>query len=266
MVFFFTPRARHKAFCKSVDPRKASKDGILRLIRRLLPNPCLMVLIKLYAKSLLRLEEDPGAGMRNNIVFTCTTVEDCVKGGNDKDGNQMTRSVFQISKVERFAVNEPTIDFSSSISSATGPSPSDSSSLSSIVPPPSTHTASPPSNALMSPADLEAHRNQRYEGPYCYMTFKTDVPGSGGSVRSVEKVYYEMMKQMPFAMPEPVVALLCVFRLRKFCCDTPVWLMICAVNVLLGNSTKLFAMTLTISSGYARWYMAESRSRSRCLM
>lgn len=91
------PRQRHKPFCFEARSTQA-KDSWMRYARYVLANPVLRVMIKSYARTILKLDSDRLAGMRNRLVLTCTSVPDRVRGAG---------RIFQVARVHF----EPTPDF-----------------------------------------------------------------------------------------------------------------------------------------------------------
>lgn len=77
-----TDWSRHRDFCKAaariVKRGGLRKDTFAKLIQSVLSNPCLSVLLKNYASDLLQLRREPKNGLRKNIVFTCTFVQENV--------------------------------------------------------------------------------------------------------------------------------------------------------------------------------------------
>ncbi|KIP11812.1 hypothetical protein PHLGIDRAFT_17830 [Phlebiopsis gigantea 11061_1 CR5-6] len=97
---------RHKPYCFEARSTQA-KDSWLRYARYVLANPVLRVMIKSYARTVLKLDTDRLAGMRNRLVLTCTSIPDCTRGAGRIF--QIARADFEPTPVE-FETNKAIID------------------------------------------------------------------------------------------------------------------------------------------------------------
>ena len=91
-------RDEHKSFCKSGDnsPLKLQKDAISRIIHSMSLSLPVLVPLKNYVRTVLKLDDDPLNGVRNLVRFTCTVVNDLVRSSPDAPEKIM----LQISRVE----------------------------------------------------------------------------------------------------------------------------------------------------------------------
>lgn len=69
-----SPRPRHRRVC--VPPNNEQTDHTLRLARHLIGNPATRTLLLFYVCAVLRTDRDPFAGLKNRLIFTCTTIAD----------------------------------------------------------------------------------------------------------------------------------------------------------------------------------------------
>lgn len=166
---------RHKPVCHPGG--HVQKDGIIRLIRRFIANPCTMVLIKSYCRDVLNLDRDPKAGAKSCVNFTCTTMEEPSPSGVE---NGITpRRVLQISRVEVIpSLSTPHAQVSD------GSSPSE---------------AHPSATRYMDPDIFDDYT--------LLLTFRTDTPGINSTVLTIETVLPAMMKVMA-KNPQPIVSLM----------------------------------------------------------
>ncbi|GJE99597.1 zinc finger MYND domain-containing protein [Phanerochaete sordida] len=71
---------RHKAYCVSASETQSNKDAHTRFARYMLANAALRAMIKSYARCILKLDDDPLAGMRKRMIVTCSSIPDTVRG------------------------------------------------------------------------------------------------------------------------------------------------------------------------------------------
>jgi len=174
---------RHKPVCRA--GAHIQKDGIIRLIRRFIANPCTMVLVKSYCRDALNLDADPKAGTRSCVNFVCTTVPETWAKTSHRSGQDDApplRRVLQVSRVEIVpSVATPHAQVSGGVGEE--------------------QSSAAPSYGLgdMAPEDFDDYT--------LLLTFRTDTPGINCTVLTIESVLPAMMKIM-VKNPQPVVSLL----------------------------------------------------------
>lgn len=92
----------------SVDPQHINKDGILRLARNVIPGPCGRVLILAFCRDVLYADRNPLEAQSQNVVFSCTTIDDVPSPGDTSNQHTRRRKLLQISKVQILPWDGPT--------------------------------------------------------------------------------------------------------------------------------------------------------------
>lgn len=199
--------SRHGQFCKVaaviVKRGVLHKDTFAHLIQGVLSNPCLSVLLKSYARDVLKLTRKPQTGLTKNIEFTCTFVEEKVGDLIDLPGAWVLQ-VLNVKITDFDPATIPGLDVKAEYEKREG------------------FFQNPKETSLQVQHQLGIYRSSQ-EGPekdlarrrlaICdvpiVMTFKSDVEGASSPLISVEKLPWAIMLSS-VELPQPVLWLLYV--------------------------------------------------------
>lgn len=178
------------------------KDSFSKLIQTVLANPCLVLLLKNYARDVLQLAKEPQNGLKKNITFTCTLVEE-----NVGDSVGLPKAwVLQISRVQVQDFDATTmggLDVEKELEKRAEHYEDPEATSGFMREVLNTYRTAPPGSAERGLASMAMSLCEIQIA----MTFKSDVAGATSTVETIEKLPWGLMLASP-EMPQAVLWLL----------------------------------------------------------